>query len=117
MNEATAGQLEQISPAQVFAEYERGIAHKRSLGKHGMFEQNRINERFFSGDQWEGANCGDSRPLVRYNVIRRIGGRRGARIGGVFGRGGAGYAGAAGAADGLPPGAAPGRKAAGADRR
>lgn len=73
MNEATAGQLEQISPAQVFAEYERGIAHKRSLGKHGMFEQNRINERFFSGDQWEGANCGDSRPLVRYNVIRRIG--------------------------------------------
>lgn len=56
MNEATAGQLEQISPAQVFAEYERGIAYKRSLGKHGMFEQNRINERFFSGDQWEGAN-------------------------------------------------------------
>lgn len=73
MNEATAGQLEQISPAQVFAEYERGIAYKRSLGKHGMFEQNRINERFFAGDQWEGANCGDSRPLVRYNVIRRIG--------------------------------------------
>ena len=38
-----------------------------------MYEQNRINERFFAGDQWRGANCGDERPLVRYNIIKRIG--------------------------------------------
>ena len=62
-----------VSPEQVFREYERGIAYKRAMGDHGMYEQNRINERFFSGDQWYGANCGDNRPLVRYNVIRRIG--------------------------------------------
>ena len=62
-----------ITPEQVFSEYTRGMEYKRGLGKHGLYEQSRINERFFSGDQWQGANCGDSRPLVRYNVIRRIG--------------------------------------------
>lgn len=61
------------APAQVFEEYERGIRFKNGLGAHGMFEQNRINERFYSGDQWYGARCGNDRPLVRYNVIQRIG--------------------------------------------
>ncbi len=60
-------------PRQVVEEYRRGIDYKNSLGSRGMFEQNRINERFFAGDQWHGANCGDSRPLVRHNVIKRIG--------------------------------------------
>ena len=63
----------EISAEQVFREYEQGVAFKRSLGKHGMTEQNRINERFFFGDQWNGVNCGDNRPLVRHNVIKRIG--------------------------------------------
>lgn len=62
-----------VTPEQVFAEYRRGVAYKESLGKHGMAEQNRINERFYSGDQWYGVNCGDNRPLVRHNVIKRIG--------------------------------------------
>ncbi len=62
-----------ITPEQVFTEYTRGMEIKRGLGKHGLYEQSRINERFFAGDQWQGANCGDSRPLVRYNIIRRIG--------------------------------------------
>ena len=62
-----------ITPELVFAEYRRGVAYKQSLGKHGMVEQNRINERFYSGDQWHGVNCGDNRPLVRHNVIKRIG--------------------------------------------
>ncbi len=62
-----------ITPEQVFAEYQRGVTYKQSLGKHGMIEQNRINERFYSGDQWHGVNCGDNRPLVRHNVIKRIG--------------------------------------------
>lgn len=62
-----------VTPEQVFAEYRRGVTYKQSLGKHGMVEQNRINERFYSGDQWYGVNCGDNRPLVRHNVIKRIG--------------------------------------------
>ncbi len=61
------------SPEQVFAEYEKGIRCKSALGKRGMYEQNRINERFYVGDQWHGAHCGGDRPLVRYNVIKRIG--------------------------------------------
>ena len=62
-----------IQPEQVQAEYRSGVEYKRQLGDRGMYEQNRINERFYSGDQWHGVNCGDSRPLVRYNVIKRIG--------------------------------------------
>ena len=62
-----------IQPEQVQAEYRAGVEYKRQLGDRGMYEQNRINERFYSGDQWHGVNCGDSRPLVRYNVIKRIG--------------------------------------------
>lgn len=61
------------SPEQVFAEYEKGIRCKSRLGKRGMYEQDRINERFYVGDQWHGAHCGGDRPLVRYNVIKRIG--------------------------------------------
>ncbi|MBQ8682929.1 MAG: hypothetical protein IJ518_00250 [Clostridia bacterium] len=62
-----------IPPAQVQQEYRQGVEYKRQLGAHGMAEQSRINERFYSGDQWYGVNCGDSRPLVRHNVIKRIG--------------------------------------------
>ena len=62
-----------VQPEQVQEEYRIGTDYKRQLGDRGLYEQNRINERFYSGDQWHGANCGDSRPLVRYNVIKRIG--------------------------------------------
>lgn len=62
-----------LNPKEIFAEYEKGVQHKASLGKHGLFEQNKINERFFIGDQWYGAKCGNDRPLVRYNIIKRIG--------------------------------------------
>lgn len=62
-----------ITPEQVFGEYRRGITYKEAIGRHGMTEQSRINERFYSGDQWYGVNCGDNRPLVRHNVIKRIG--------------------------------------------
>lgn len=58
---------------QIRQEYRQGVEYKRRLGPHGMVEQSRINERFYSGDQWYGVNCGDSRPLVRHNVIKRIG--------------------------------------------
>lgn len=58
---------------QIFSEYQAGVRYKASLGRRGMYEQNRINERFFIGDQWYGAKCGNDRPLVRHNVIKRIG--------------------------------------------
>ena len=58
---------------EIFAEYRKGLQFKSSLGKRGMYEQNRINERFYIGDQWYGAKCGNDRPLVRHNIIKRIG--------------------------------------------
>ena len=62
-----------LTPEKVFREYERGIAFKNGLGDRGLYEQNRINERFYRGDQWHGVHCGGDRPLVRHNVIKRIG--------------------------------------------
>ena len=60
-------------PSEILKEYKSGYDFKASLGSKGMFEQNKINERFFIGDQWHGAKCGNDRPLVRHNVIKRIG--------------------------------------------
>lgn len=57
----------------IFDEYSKAVRFKSSIGTRGLYEQNRINERFYSGDQWYGAKCGNSRPLVRYNIIKRIG--------------------------------------------
>lgn len=62
-----------INPNEIFKEYENGINFKASIGSRGLYEQNKINERFFIGDQWHGANCGNERPLVRHNIIKRIG--------------------------------------------
>ncbi len=60
-------------PTQIFNEYRQGCNYKASLGSKGMVEQNRINERFYIGDQWHGAKCGNDRPLVRHNVVKRVG--------------------------------------------
>lgn len=69
------------TPAGIFAEYGRGVAYKNALGERGLYRQNELNKRFFSGDQWHGAACGSERPLVRHNVIRRIGEYKMATIG------------------------------------
>ena len=61
------------NPKLIFDQYKKGANYKDSLGRLGMYEQNRINERFFVGDQWHGAQCGETRPLLRFNIIRRIG--------------------------------------------
>lgn len=61
------------TPKAIFSEYQQGNNYKASVGALGIFEQTKINERFFIGDQWYGAQCGNSRPLVRNNVIKRIG--------------------------------------------
>ena len=60
-------------PKAIFSEYEQGNTYKASVGKLGLFEQTKMNERFFVGDQWYGAQCGNERPLVRQNIIKRIG--------------------------------------------
>ncbi len=59
-------------PKSVFSEYKKGNEYKASIGDKGIFEQSKINERFYVGDQWRGANCGNERPLVRRNIIKRI---------------------------------------------
>ena len=60
-------------PFEIYSEYRAAADFKAGLGQRGMYEQNRINERFYIGDQWYGAKCGNDRPLVRHNVIKRIG--------------------------------------------
>lgn len=59
-------------PKSVFSEYKKGNEYKASIGDKGIFEQSKINERFYVGDQWYGAQCGNERPLVRRNIIKRI---------------------------------------------
>lgn len=63
----------EINPLSIYEEYINGTAFKSAIGSKGLYEQNKINERFFIGDQWYGAKCGNERPLVRHNVIKRIG--------------------------------------------
>lgn len=62
-----------INPKIIYEQYIEGTNFKSALGNKGLFEQNRINERFYIGDQWYGAKCGNDRPLVRHNIIKRIG--------------------------------------------
>lgn len=63
----------QTTPTGIFSEYQLGNEFKAGIGERGLFEQSKINERFYVGDQWYGAKCGSDRPLVRHNVIKRIG--------------------------------------------
>ncbi len=58
---------------QIFGEWNNGCDFKLALGSKGLYEQSRINERFYIGDQWYGAKCPNDRPLVRHNIIKRIG--------------------------------------------
>ena len=60
-------------PETIARELEQGKSFKANLSDRGMYEQNRMNERFFVGDQWYGAQCGQDRPLLMHNVIKRIG--------------------------------------------
>lgn len=62
-----------LTPESIAMEYSYGTDYKNSIGRRGIAEQSKINERFFVGDQWHGASCGTDKPLVRRNVIKRIG--------------------------------------------
>ena len=59
------------APSDIYGEYKAGVNFKSALGKKGMYEQNKVNERFYLGDQWHGVTS--QLPLVQHNVIKRIG--------------------------------------------
>lgn len=61
------------TPKEIFEEYKQGNDYKASLGNRGINEQGKMNERFYVGDQWHGVQAGNMRPLVRRNIIKRIG--------------------------------------------
>ncbi|MBR3289788.1 MAG: hypothetical protein IKI63_03305, partial [Clostridia bacterium] len=69
------------NPALIEQQYRSGKQYKSGLGKRGLYEQNKVNERFYLGDQWHGVNCGSDKPLVRQNIIKRIGDYKMAVIG------------------------------------
>lgn len=62
-----------IKPQEIFNEYTKGVNFKRNIGAKGIYEQSRINERFYTGDQWHGIDNTTKKPLVRHNIIKRIG--------------------------------------------
>lgn len=61
------------TPERIFSQYLAESRFKDYVGRLGICEQNKINERFYRGDQWHGAACGGDKPLVRHNIIKRIG--------------------------------------------
>lgn len=61
------------TPEKIFEEYKKGTSFKDGLGDKGLFEQSKKNEDFYFGNQWRGAQTGNSRPLIRRNIIKRIG--------------------------------------------
>ena len=68
-------------PRLIEEQYRAGQQFKAGLGRRGLYEQNKVNERFYLGDQWHGVNCGSDKPLVRQNIIKRIGDYKMAVIG------------------------------------
>lgn len=62
-----------FDPKVIEKEYKEGVNYKEGLTERGLYKQSQMNERFFCGDQWHGVQCGSERPLVRHNVIKRIG--------------------------------------------
>lgn len=61
------------TPKEIVKQYEQSKQYKLSMGEKGLYEQSIINRRFYNGDQWYGAHLGDQKPLVRHNLIKRIG--------------------------------------------
>lgn len=62
----------QTSPKEVFNEYKNANEYKDSIGDKGIFEQSKVNERFYVGDHWHSVKSSNGRPLIRHNLIKRI---------------------------------------------
>ena len=61
------------TPNDIFKTFEKLKDFKSSLGSRGIYDQSEMNERFYIGDQWNGVTSSKDRPLVRNNIIKRIG--------------------------------------------
>ncbi len=57
----------------IFSEHEKCERYKSGLGRRGLYEQSKQNKRFYDGDQWYGARTSPDKPLVRQNIIKRLG--------------------------------------------
>lgn len=57
-----------INPADIMAEYAKGVQYKQGLD---LYETVRQNENFYIGRQWEGVNAPDlDKPVI--NILRRV---------------------------------------------
>lgn len=56
----------------IFDEHERAVSYKSSIGYMGLYEQARINEKYYRGDQKDGMKY-TAAGGMRHNIIRRIG--------------------------------------------
>ena len=61
------------TPNEIVKQYNNSQNFKSLMGSRGLFEQTKMNARFYAGDQWYGTAYNSSRPLVRNNIIKRIG--------------------------------------------
>lgn len=60
-----------ITPQSVWNEYSKGKTYNNNIGANGLYEQVKLNERFYVGDQWEGLNAPDlEKPVI--NFFKRI---------------------------------------------
>ena len=45
-------EMNNLTPANIFSQFKAGSEYKADIGKKGLFEQSKMNERFYVGDQW-----------------------------------------------------------------
>ena len=64
--------MKELLHTEVYRQFKTAESEKNTIGRKGINDQSEINRRFYNGDQW-GHTSSKSRPLVRDNVIRRIG--------------------------------------------
>ena len=64
--------VEKYEPRAVQKLYDQARAYKSNIGRRGLYEQARRNERFMLGDQWNGLDA-DDLPKPVLNVIKQIG--------------------------------------------
>ena len=58
----------------IFDEHERAVGYKSSMGESGLYEQARLNEKYYRGDQQQGVRLSSlNGGALRHNIVRRIG--------------------------------------------
>jgi len=64
----TREEIEELNPTQIWQEYEKGVDYNRSKD---LYSKSNRNHKFFYGEQWDGCNSGDIKPIT-LNVIKPI---------------------------------------------